>query len=343
MNRRHYPLEQPPGRDGIAQSCARGEVAEPVVGDHHAREGDKHPAHDEACVLCAGNGSLATLFLTLTRVRGAATICPVRLAIGVFAGSIAVAAACGARSELAVEPGPGGSTSGHDAALGDAPEEGALDAPADITDAEADAPPDVVVTGDCQEAGITYIYLIGNNNALLRFDPQSLTYAMIGNINCPIAEPQLMPTPYSMAVDRKGIAYIVYTDGELFRVSTATASCKATPFVMGQGGFSTEFGMGFSADVNDPGETLFIAGRDSMERAALDTTTFKITLIGTFSSPLGEAELTGTGSAQLYAFGLMVGSGMTMALHLANVDKQTAAVIADAFVTVQSGSAQILD
>jgi hypothetical protein len=271
----------------------------------------------------------------------------VRLALAVFGGSIVAATACGARSGLPVEPGPGGSAALHDAGRDapnavDAVADVLADAPPDVVDAPPDAPPDVA-TGDCQDAGITYIYLIGSNNALLRFDPTSLTYATIGTINCPIAQPQLMPTPYSMAVDRKGIAYIVYTDGELFRVSTKAASCKPTPFVVGQGGFSTEFGMGFSADVNDPGETLFIAGRDTMELAALDTTTFKVTPIGTFSSPIGEAELTGTGSAQLYAFGLVVQNNMTVALHLADIDKKTAAVIADAFVTVQSGSAQILD
>ena len=150
-------------------------------------------------------------------------------------------------------------------------------------------------------------------------------------------------TPYSMAVDRQGIAYVVYTDGELFRVSTLTASCKPTGFVVGQGGFSTEFGMGFSADVNDPGEKLFVAGNASMELANIDTTTFKVTPIGTFSSPIGEAELTGTGGGDLFAFGLVLTNGMTSALHLAHIDKATANVIGDAFVTLQSGSAQIYD
>ena len=147
-----------------------------------------------------------------------------------------------------------------------------------------------------------------------------------------------------MAVDRKGTAYVVFTpDGELFRVSTATASCQSTSFKAGQGGFSTEFGMGFSADVNDPAERLFVAGTFSMELATIDTNNFQLTQLGTFSIPIGEAELTGTGGGDLYAFGLVVDGGMTSALHLAHIDKGTAKVLADAFVTVESGTAQIFD
>ena len=58
-----------------------------------------------------------------------------------------------------------------------------------------------------------------------------------------------------MAVDRGGTAYVVSNpDGHLWQVSTADASCKVTSFVPGQDGF-VNFGMGFSADMTDPGET----------------------------------------------------------------------------------------
>jgi hypothetical protein len=261
----------------------------------------------------------------------------VRIWLAIFAASIAAAAAaCGARTGLPVEERPLGS--------GGASHDAGPDAPPDVPDA-FDAPPDVppdVVT-DCQDAGITYIYLIGSNTKLLRFYPPTLTTDTIGMIKCPIAMPQMNPWPYSMAVDRQGIAYVVYSDGELFRVSTATASCQATSFQIGQGGFSTEFGMGFSADLNDPGERLFVAGNMSMELATIDPKTFMVTPLGTFSMPIGEAELTGTGGGDLYAFGLVLTNQMTSAIHLAHIEKSTAKVLADAFLTVQSGAAMITD
>ena len=257
-----------------------------------------------------------------------------------FAASVVAAVtcgACGARTGLPVDS--------PDAGSGGAPQDAGPDAPPDagpdVFDAPPDAPPDVVVN-DCVDAGITYIYLIGNDNQLLRFYPPTLTAENIGVIQCPVQMPGA--SPYSMAVDRQGIAYVVFTpDGELFRVSTLTASCQATSFQMGQGGFSPTFGMGFSADVNDPGERLFVAGTADSELATIDPNNFQLTQLGMFSTPIGEAELTGTGGGDLYAFGLVVNGGMTTALHLSRIDKANGAVLADAFVTVASGSAQIFD
>lgn len=258
----------------------------------------------------------------------------------IFAASL-FAAACGARTGLPVDDAAGGSGGAPPDAGHDAPPDAPPDAGPDALDAPPDAPPDVVVVDDCQDAGLTYVYLIGNDNRLFRFYPPSLVAEPIGIIDCPVT--MKGATPYSMAVDRSGIAYVVFTDGELFRVSTLTASCQATSFKSGQGGFVPEFGMGFSADIGDPGERLFVAGNTSMELATIDPQTFQLTPIGTFSLDLGEAELTGTGGGDLYAFGLVVGSGMTSAIHLAKIDKTSAQVLADAYVTVASGSAQIFD
>jgi hypothetical protein len=258
-----------------------------------------------------------------------------------FAATVAAVAACGARTGLPVDQLEGS---------GGAPKDAGHDAPPDVLDAGPDvfdAPPDVFDAPpdvyDCQNAGITYIYLIGNNNQLLRFYPPTKKTDPIGMINCPIAMPDAGPSPYSMAVDRQGIAYVVFTDGELFRVSTLTASCETTPFQIGQGGFSTQFGMGFSADLNDPGERLFVAGNMTEQLATIDTKTFMLTTLGTFSMTIGEAELTGTGGGDLYAFGLVVDGGMTQAIHLAHIEKSTAKVLADAYLTVQTGMAPIYD
>ena len=180
--------------------------------------------------------------------------------------------ACGSRTGLLVplpasdagEPGIGDATTGLDAPFlstdageGDAGE----DAPA-LPPIDASPPP---VINECPDAGATLVYVITKDGTLMSFYPPTSSFNVIGPITCPLAflpQPtQPKPSPFSMAVDRTGIAYTVFSDGELFRVSTApTAPCESTPFVIGQQGFSPTFGMGFSSDGADAGETLFVAG-----------------------------------------------------------------------------------
>src|SRR5579864_1067885 len=93
------------------------------------------------------------------------------------------------------------------------------------------------------------------------FYPPTATFTTIGHIDC--SAPSGFE-PFSMAVDRTGIAYVLYANQDqsasaLFRVSTATASCRSTPFAPRQGGFGPVFGMAFVKDRTGAGETLFVA------------------------------------------------------------------------------------
>lgn len=241
-----------------------------------------------------------------------------------FAASITIVsiAACGARTGLRVDE--------QKTDAGPEP----VDAGPDVTDATEE--PDVVdpfpdaANVDCQDAGITYIYLITSENELLRFYPPDLSLTTIGTIDCPTLSGG---QPFSMAVDRQGVAYVLFNTGELFRVSTLTASCKPTSFVGDPGAFSLTFGMGFSADTKDPGETLFIAGADlnnpgmSSTLGSIDPAKFKLSVVAPLSKPIGTPELTGTGDARLFAFGPQVPLS-----HLAEVDKTTAQVKSDTLV-----------
>ena len=175
----------------------------------------------------------------------------------------------------------------------------------------------------CDDGGVTFIYVITQENTLWSYYPPAKAFTPIGTIACGDAG----ATPYSMAVDRGGTAYVVFSDGNLFQVSTADASCHATSFVPGQSGFMT-FGMGFSADMNDPGETLFVAEANftgpSKGLATIDTKTFVLSFVGPFSPLLGRSELTGTGDGRLFAFSLdNPGPGS----HLSQIDKATAQVL----------------
>lgn len=225
--------------------------------------------------------------------------------------------ACGARTGLHVPRQDAGTI------VDASPDEDApVDAPVDVFD----APPDTPVN-NCEDAGITYIYLISTENRLIRFYPPSATFTTIGTIDCPAV---FSAAPFSMAVDRDGIAYVLFNDGELFRVSTLTASCKPTGFTNSQAGFSVLFGMGFSSNANDPGETLFVAGADGAststpsEIATIDPLTFQLSPVAQMSEYIGEPELTGTGDSRLFAF-----APGTPTSHLAEVDKTTAKVLSD--------------
>jgi hypothetical protein len=130
-----------------------------------------------------------------------------------------------------------------------------------------------------------------------------------------------------MAVDREGLAYVVYCDGELFRVSTATGACKPTGFVA-PAGFARGFGMGFAQDAVGSGETLYVASPGSNLPAALasiQTTTFALNVVAPFEAPITEAELTGTGAGALFAF-YQTDKGVSSAIG--QVDKVSARVIA---------------
>ncbi len=185
---------------------------------------------------------------------------------------------------------------------------------------------------DCVDAGDTQIYVVAQDtNELLAFYPPQGTFKRIGVIACPtqaLPPPNMgVATPFSMAVDRKGVAYVLFNDLHIYRVSTATAACVATPFKANQLGFST-FGMGFSTNMAGPTETLFVAADDtaSSRLGSIDTTSFNLSVVGGFHPVVSRAELTGTGDGRLFAFYTDPSSNMNSLVG--EIDKSTAAVIA---------------
>jgi hypothetical protein len=99
-----------------------------------------------------------------------------------------------------------------------------------------------------------------------------------------------------------------YDDGNLFKVSTADATCQATPFVANQHGFG-KFGMAFATNsATSTSETLYVVGITNTDAgkglASIDLTSFILTPIGDFSGTLQGmgAELTGTGDGRLFGF-----------------------------------------
>jgi hypothetical protein len=165
------------------------------------------------------------------------------------------------------------------------------------------------------DAGSTLIYLVTSQNTLYSFYPPAATFARIGTISCPT--PGLEWQPFSMAVDRQGRAYVLFSymgeqlpppPGELFRVSTANADCSKLAYVGGQDGFGT-FGMGFVGNADGVTETLYVALNIPLGSSAapqlgvLDVTNFQISMVANISpTNILNTELTGTGDGRLFAF-----------------------------------------
>jgi len=247
--------------------------------------------------------------------------------LGSSIGSAAFAlfvASCGARTDL------GGHLADKDATA----EDHKVDSHKDAHDS-SDAPPDIVfpdvpIVTNCADAGTQYIYVITEENELYSFFPPTLGFAKIGDINC-----SNTATPFSMGVDRSGIAYSVFTDGNLFQISTLNAACKSTTYKPNQAGITT-FGMGFSGAA-DAGETLYIAGDGTnvARLGSIDTQSFKLNVIGPFKPQNGgRCELTGTGDGRLFAFCLSQNAGGG---ELVNLDPQTANIISEITVNVGTG------
>jgi hypothetical protein len=170
----------------------------------------------------------------------------------------------------------------------------------------------------CGATGSDLIYLVDDTNNFYSFDPRLLPndpFRTIGVLNCaggtalPGFDPLGGPaTPFSMSVDRNATAWVLYSSGRIFNVSTADASCAGTSFQVGQSGFEL-FGMGFvsnTAGSND--ETLFISGGAASSQSggnlgSINTSNLTVTNIGALTNTAEyQPELTGTGAAELFGY-----------------------------------------
>ena len=136
---------------------------------------------------------------------------------------------------------------------------------------------------------------------LVRFEPPTRDFVEIGELNCPGGD----DGPFSMSVDRDGIAWVLYQNGRLYRVDTEDASCESTDFATGQDGFDV-FGMGFV--LNNPtndAETLFVAGGSgpgSGVAPKFGSLSFPDLVIEERGTIQGWPEMSGTAAAELWAF-----------------------------------------
>jgi len=184
---------------------------------------------------------------------------------------------------------------------------------------------------ECPE-GTDLIYVVDSGYRLLSFDPRegAYTFNLLGALNCPGGPPWPSwgggfgsSTPFSMSVDRRGTAWILYTSGEIFWVPTNNVDqCSLSPWQPGTDSFEL-FGMGFVSSTLDASvETLYIAGGTAFELqqhatgrlGAIDPEGAALTPIGSLTPSEFGPELTGTGGGELFAY--FPGTGATTVARL---------------------------
>ena len=166
------------------------------------------------------------------------------------------------------------------------------------------------------------IYVVSSNDELVSFDPQSLAFSLIGKIACPSGG-----HPFSMAVDRTGLAFVLYDDGNIFWVSTSDASCMPSGYTPNQQGF-TLFGMGYVSDA--PGsnaESLYVIDDGKQGLGVIDNQG-QLKKVGTFDKIASKSgEVTGTGDARL--FGFFVDITDASKTSVAEIEKSNAHVLSN--------------
>ncbi|MFT5684402.1 MAG: hypothetical protein ACI8RZ_005343 [Myxococcota bacterium] len=179
----------------------------------------------------------------------------------------------------------------------------------------------LTANADC-EAG-RFVYVVTARDELYRFHPPSMSFQLVSRLSCPARS---YASPYSMAVSRDGTAYVVFNDGNLFRVDTETGQCDATGYRTNQAGF-TSFGMGYMQDGST--EKLFISassylGGSGYQLGTIAPGQLKAVPVGVYDQLSARSELTGTGDGRL--FGAFEGEPYVVA----EIDPRNARILSQA-------------
>lgn len=179
----------------------------------------------------------------------------------------------------------------------------------------------------CEVAASEFVYVVDTNNNFLSFEPRIDTdpkaLKLIGKLNCSTSGAK----PFSMAVDRKARAWVLYDDGTIYLVNPQDASCMPSTYQSGQQGFKA-FGMGFVSDTaGSSSETLYVgnnqSNRGSLGLATINPATLVLTKFANFPANVTSSpEMTGTGASQLFGYFPSNTAGQHM---IVQINRQTGA------------------
>jgi hypothetical protein len=160
------------------------------------------------------------------------------------------------------------------------------------------------------------IYVVTIESQLFAFDPTVpglAAYQLVGTLAC-----DSKGSPQSMAVDREGMAWVFFSSGKLYRVSTRDASCTPTDYVHPSS--NTMLGMAFTAESRrSEQERLFIAS-PAFGLANVDTNSLRVEHLD--RTPF-KAELAGGSDAKLFMLTPREYGAGTAAARLDQIDRAT--------------------
>lgn len=176
----------------------------------------------------------------------------------------------------------------------------------------------VTPQGACQDDNKD-VFVLSEDRTLYQFHPPTAVFTRRGFVDCPTGG----AAPTSMAVDRTGIAWVRYSDGTIWKVSTETMACEETKYQPQAESF-IKFGMGFATETKGgQTESLFVSDSDGLGLGRIDTKSLQLSYIGPYTGDLAQStsELTGTGDGKLYGF------FVTSPAHVAEISKSTGDIV----------------
>lgn len=194
-------------------------------------------------------------------------------------------------------------------------------------------PDDLDIPLDECAARAQFVYVLDDNGLIRLYRPAAPAnedaFQRLGLLRCEAtvtsADPRLAPRPFSMSVNRDGSMWVLYSNGEVFRVVVsrnvpggahdgATLICDRSPTIGARDLGGIVFGMGFVSDPpREPArsgvssDVLYIAGGTRFdeprsqvsELMELDLSFGRTRLVGYLE---GNPELTGNAEGELWGF-----------------------------------------
>jgi hypothetical protein len=238
--------------------------------------------------------------------------CRLLLAFVLAQAGVFTIASCGARTGLELGTfdngsggnGNGGSAGGHggDGGSGGVPP---IDASPPMSDAG----------NGCPVGGLT-AFLLGQDNTLSTYDPETRATKNLGPLQCPS-----ISTPWTLTAASSGLLYVVYEDWNIYEIDPRTPQkCKQTAYNPAFLDVGTKIGI-----TAMPGDALYIYGVEQKTIPILargDLQTFRMSKVGEVTPPPPSYPI----DIRANAFGRMFG----LSKHglFVELDPRTAKVVA---------------
>jgi hypothetical protein len=142
------------------------------------------------------------------------------------------------------------------------------------------------------------VYVVDMTNRLFSFDPSNAAspFHEIGTLSCG----SFAATPFSMSVDRTGRAWVLYTDGQIYFVNTATAACQSSGYQPSL--TALQFGMGFAASTGGQERLYVSVDNTTPELEWIDPQSLRMSSVGALPVAEYSPELSGTATGSVFAY-----------------------------------------